>query len=160
MTGQYSRLSIWLLFLKSSATSELGCPYPVFRTHKGANKSQAKELPNISSTINTLCFVNSITDRQGQFCLYTSLATEGALIRGRNRFFKGVLRRQYIVNETRAWSWQRTKGTQLRCYVGTNVAQLVDTDNGLAVHGKLYIEPTEWLIRNCSLMSMPGFNQR
>ena len=57
------QLSIWLLFLKSSATSELGCPYPVFRTHKGANKSQAKELPNISSTINTLCYVNSITDR-------------------------------------------------------------------------------------------------
>ena len=39
------------------------CPYPVFRTHKGSNKSQAKELPNISSTINTLSYVNSITDR-------------------------------------------------------------------------------------------------
>ena len=56
------RLSIWLLFLKSSAKSEFGCPYPVLRTHKGANKSQAKELPNISSTMNTLCYVNSITD--------------------------------------------------------------------------------------------------
>ena len=63
------RLSIWLLLLKSSATSELGCPYTVFLIHKRANKSQAKELPNISSTINSLCYVNSITDRQGQFCL-------------------------------------------------------------------------------------------
>ena len=50
------RLSIWLLFLKSSATSEFGRPYSVFRTHKGVNvKAQAKELPNISSTMNTLC---------------------------------------------------------------------------------------------------------
>ena len=35
-----------------------------------------------------------------------------------------------------------------------------DTDNCLAVHGKFEIEPNEWLIRNCSLMSMPAFNQR
>ena len=32
----------------------------------------------------------------------------------------------------------------------------MDTVNGLAVHGKFKIELNEWLIRNCSLMSMPA----
>ena len=32
----------------------------------------------------------------------------------------------------------------------------METDNGLAVHGKFKIEPNEWLIRNCSLILMPA----
>ena len=49
--------------LEKFSHKRVGLPYPVFRTHKGANKSQTKEIPNISWTINTLCYVNSITDR-------------------------------------------------------------------------------------------------
>ena len=36
----------------------------------------------------------------------------------------------------------------------------MDTDNGLAVHGKFKIEPNEWLIRNCSKVNKRSENER
>ena len=49
--------------LEKFSHKRVGLSIPGISYHKGANKSPAKELPNISSTINTLCYVISITDR-------------------------------------------------------------------------------------------------